>query len=150
MTNLGNNLFKARKDSGLSINEVAKTLDVSIETILSWESNEFIPDIYQSKKLASLYNKSLDELFDFNIDIQDIEHIIKSNNDEISDKIDWTNTWGDKYPILSKYQNEVNIPNYAYKIRGMLNEIKEDYGYTDLDAMLVLKDILYHEWKRLK
>lgn len=29
----------------------------------------------------------------------------------------------------------------------MINEIQETYNYNELDAMLVLKDILYHEWK---
>ena len=36
------------------------------------EADETIPDIYQSKKMAVLYNMSLDELIDFDIDINDI------------------------------------------------------------------------------
>lgn len=61
--------------------------------------------------------------------------------------MNWTNAWSKKYPILATYQNEVNIQKYANIIRELLEEIKSNYNYSDLDAMLVLKDILYHEWK---
>lgn len=29
----------------------------------------------------------------------------------------------------------------------MLDELKAEYGYSELDAMLALKDILYQVWK---
>ena len=61
--------------------------------------------------------------------------------------MNWTNAWSKKYPILATYQNEVNIQKYANIIRELLEEIKSNYNYSDLDAMLILKDILYHEWK---
>ena len=75
--NLGNNLFQARKKAGLSQEMVAEKLGVSRQTISKWETDETIPDIYQSKKLAKLYNLTLDELIDFDIDIKEIEEIIK-------------------------------------------------------------------------
>ena len=53
--NLGNNLFQARKKAGMSQEEVAEKLGVSRQTISKWETDETIPDIYQSKKLAKLY-----------------------------------------------------------------------------------------------
>ena len=57
---------------------------------------------------------------------------------------------GKKYPILIQYQSEVNIPNYAFRIATMLDELQEEYQYSQQDAMLVLKDILYHVWKERK
>ena len=65
--NLGNNLFQARKKAGLSQESVAEKLGVSRQTISKWETDETIPDIYQSKKLAKLYKLSLDELIEFDI-----------------------------------------------------------------------------------
>lgn len=50
-------------------------------------------------------------------------------------------------PILIQYQQEVNIPNYAHRINVMLNELKQKYRYSEQDAMLVLKDILYRTGK---
>lgn len=106
-----------------------------------------MPDIYQSKKLAKLYHLSLDELFGFDVDLKEIEHIIKNTDEKKEAKVDWTNAWSKKYPVLATYQQVVNIDGYASVIRKMLEQLEMDYGYNDLDSMLVLKDILYHEWK---
>lgn len=35
---------------------------------------------------------------------------------------------------------------YIIRIRELLDSLKNRYGYNDLDAMLVLKDILSHAW----
>ena len=145
--NLGNNLFQARKKVGLSQETVAEKLGVSRQTVSKWETDETVPDIYQEKKLAKLYNLTLDELIEFDIDVKEIEEVIKNTNEEKEAKINWTNAWSKKYPVLSTYQNEVDISKYAFEIRSMLSSLSKEYGFNDLDSMLVLKDILYHEWK---
>lgn len=143
----GNNLFQARKKVGLSQETIAEKLGVSRQTISKWETDETIPDIYQSKKLAKLYHLSLDELIEFDADVKEIEQIIKNTNEKTEAKINWTNMWGKKYPILVSYQKNVDTKKYASQIREMLEELKTVYEYNELDSMLVLKDILYHEWK---
>lgn len=148
--NLGNNLFQARKKAGLSQEIVAEKLGVSRQTISKWETDETVPDIYQSKKLAKLYNLSLDELIEFDADIKEIEEVIKNTNEETEAKINWTNAWSKKYPVLATYPKIVNISKYSEKIRQMLDSLTYEYGYNELDSMLVLKDILYHEWKDKK
>ena len=45
------------------------------------------------------------------------------------------------------YQTEVNTENYAFRIAKMFDEIKEEYGDSKQDSMLVLKDILYNVYK---
>lgn len=145
--NLGNHLMQARKKAGLSQEAVAEKLGVSRQTISKWETDETVPDIYQSKKLAKLYHLSLDELIEFDVELKEIEHIIKNTDEKKEAKVDWTNAWSKKYPVLATYQQVVNIDGYASVIRKMLEQLKMDYGYNDLDSMLVLKDILYHEWK---
>lgn len=145
--NLGNNLFHARKKCGLSQEDVAEKLGVSRQTVSKWETDETLPDIRQSKKMAVLYNMSLDELIEFDIDVKEIQQIIEKTSEQIEEKIDWTSAWGKKYPILIQYQNEVNIPKYATRIDSMVNELMEEYQYSNLDAFLVLKDILGKVWK---
>lgn len=144
---LGRSLFQARKKTGLSQEIVAEKLGVSRQTISKWETDETVPDIYQAKRLAKLYNLSLDELIEFDIDVKEIEKVIKNIDEEKESKINWTNAWSKKYPVLAIYQNKVDIPKYAIEIRKLLDNLGFEYGYNKLESMLILKDILYHEWK---
>lgn len=145
--NLGNSLFHARRKRGLSQEAVAEKLGVSRQTVSKWETDETVPDIRQSKKMAVLYHVSLDELIDFDMELQEIQEAIDRTGGEREEKIDWTAAWGKKYPVLLAYPSKVNVPNYARRIDGMLEELKREYSLGEQDAMLVLKDILYHTWK---
>ena len=140
----------ARKQAGMSQEELALQMHVVRQTVSKWETDETLPDIRQSKRMAVLYKVSLDELIDFDVDMKEIERAIEKSGVEKDEKVDWTKAWGKKYPILLRYQNEVNIPNYAVRLRKMLDELKTEYGYGELDAFLVLKDILGQEWKNRK
>ncbi len=147
---LGNNLLQARKKKGLSQEEVAEKLGVSRQTISKWETDETLPDIRQSKSLAVLYSLSLDELIEFDIDVKEIQEMINKTTEEVSDKIDWTNVWSKKYPVLATYQNEVEVDRFATELKRLLDSLQKEYGYSQLDAFLVLKDILAVVWKDKK
>ena len=151
MMNLGNNLFQARKKCGFSQEEVAEKLGVSRQTISKWETDETLPDIRQSKRLALLYRLSLDELIDFDMDVQEVEQAIERTSAALEEKIDWTKAWGKKYPILLTYRQDVtDVDVYAEKLSEMIGELRRAYGYNELDAFLVLKDILAAVWKGRK
>lgn len=79
--------------------------------------------------------------------MEDIKIILNDVDDNNQNSVDWTKVWSNKYPILNKYQKEVDISLYASKINEMLFDLQNKYGYSKQDAMLVLKDILYHEYK---
>ena len=147
---LGNSLFNARKKKALSQEEVAEKLGVGRQTISKWETSETLPDIRQAKKLAVLYGLSLDELIEFDAGVQAIQDIIEKTSEEVSDKIDWTKLWSKKYPVLATYQKTVCIPYYAQKLNKLLIVLEKQYGYNELDAFLVLKDILATIWKGRK
>ena len=78
--------------------------------------------------------------------MENIEKIIKNTNEENQSKVNWTKAWSTKYPILKTYKQEVDIEKYKQEIRKLLNNLQETYHYNELDAMLVLKDILAHEY----
>lgn len=118
--NLGNSLFRARKKSGLSQEEVAEKLGISRQTVSKWETGDTLPDIRQSKRLALLYHLSLDELIDFDLDVQEIEQAIARSDEKRDEKIDWTRAWGKKYPILLEYPAQVNTEYYAVRLDELL------------------------------
>ena len=144
---LGNSLYTARKKSGLSQEAVAEKLGVSRQTISKRETDETLPDIRQTKHLAQLYHLTLDELVDFNPDQQEIEQIIAHTSAQVQKQIDWTKAWSKQYPILATYQQQVDPKPYADGLHALLAQLQAAYGYSRLDAMLVLKDILAHTWK---
>lgn len=82
--------------------------------------------------------------------MEDIEKIIKQTNEQNQEKIDWTKAWSEKYPVLATYRDKVDVEKYAKEIRKLLESLQQECQYTQLDAMLVLKDILYQEWKNQK
>ncbi len=139
---LGNSLFNARRKSGLSQEEVAEKLGVSRQTISKWELDETLPDIRQSRKLSVLYHVTLDELVDFDIKVKEIEEVIERTSEETQQKIDWTQMWAKKYPVLASYKQEVSTGVYTTKLQEMLADLRRTYGYGEEDAFLVLKDIL--------
>lgn len=148
--NLGSSLSAARRKSGLSQEAVAEKLGVSRQTVSKWETDESLPDIRQSKRLALLYHLSLDELIDFDLDVQEIQRAIDRTPDAVADKVDWNRAWGKKYPILLSYREQVDAAPYAQGLAQLLDKLKGDYGYSELDAMLVLKDILARVWQERK
>ena len=144
---LGSSLYNARKQSGLSQEEVAGKLGVSRQTISKWETDETLPDIRQSKGLAMLYHLTLDELIEYNFDDQQARQMIESVSDQAQEKIDWNRVWSKKYPVLAEYHKTVRVEDYAPTLREMLTQLRVTYGYNDTDALLVLKDILARVWK---
>lgn len=147
---LGSSLCRARKKSGLSQEAVAEKLGVSRQTISKWETDETLPDIRQSKRMAALYKLSLDELIDFDLEVQEVQEAIERTSDKVTEKIDWTRAWGKKYPVLVTYQETVDPAPYAQELARLLDQLKKEYGYSELDAMLVLKDILAKVWQARK
>ena len=129
---------------------VAGKLGVSRQTISKWETDETLPDIQQSKRLAVLYGLSLDELVEFDMDVKEIQEAIDRTSEDVTNKIDWTKAWSKKYPILVQYQKEVEVEHYASQLDGLLHDLEKKYGYDELNSFLVLKDILAVVWKRRK
>ena len=144
---LGSSLYQARKKSGLSQENVAEKLGVSRQTISKWETDETLPDIRQSKGLATLYHVTLDELIEYDFDERQAQEMIDSVSEEAQARIDWNKVWSKKYPVLATYPQKVRIGDYAPALGEMLTRLRVDYGYNHTDAVLVLKDILARVWK---
>ena len=60
----GNYLTELRKSSGLTQRYVAYELDVSDKAVSKWENGKSSPNIDEMRKLASLYDISINDLID--------------------------------------------------------------------------------------
>ena len=111
------------------------------------ENGETLPDIRQAKRLSVLYHLTLDELIAFDAEVEEIERVIENTSEAVEKKVDWTKVWGKKYPVLLTYPQTVQIDDYAQPLRELLSRLRREYGYSEVDACLVLKDILAHVWQ---
>ena len=143
---LGSSLFQGRKQSGMSQEAVAEKLGVSRQTVSKWETDETLPDIRQAKRLAMLYGLTLDELIDFDLDVQELERVVRNTSEEVQQKVNWNKLWAEQYPVLASYRQEVDVDQYTPALRELLRKLSADHGYSELDAFLVLKDILAGLW----
>ena len=142
---LGEKLLDLRKKAGLSQEDVADKLGVSRQTVSKWETDQTVPELIKAKLLSQLYNVSYDYLISGSAiggDVTSIEMIV--------DEIDWTSAWSKKYPILASYQGVKGIDSYRERISALYDEFKDEFGFNDVDTVLVLKDILYHKYKMAK
>lgn len=58
-----NNIYKYRKENGVTQAELAEYLGVSPQAISKWEQEVSVPDIYLIPKIALFFNISIDTLF---------------------------------------------------------------------------------------
>lgn len=82
--NIGEKLKNARNVSQYTQERIAEELQVSRQTISSWENNRSYPDIISLIKLSNLYKISLDSLLKDDIDM--IKHLDESTNIVASNK----------------------------------------------------------------
>ena len=146
MSSLGQSLTRARKKQGLTQEQVGEKLGVSRQTISKWELDETLPDIRQARHLAQLYHTTLDDLMDYDAQVEEIQRVIQHTSQETQEKIDWSKLWGEMYPILNTYPQQVEASRYTGPLEGLLQDLRETYGYSPLDAFLVLKDLLGKLW----
>ena len=96
----------------------------------------------QAKAMAAFYGVSLDSLLSFDVRLEEIKNAISQSDGNFQKSLDWTALWAEKYPVLASYKGTVDIERYQKALSELLSSLKSEYGYNDLDALLVLKDIL--------
>ena len=79
---LGNKIMTLRKKNNLSQEDLAEKVGVTRQTISKWELEETTPDINQAKKLSMIFNISLDELVNNDVNSILIEKV--SNTERLA------------------------------------------------------------------
>ena len=80
--NLGKKIAELRKKNNLSQEELAEKVGVARQTISKWEIGDTTPDINQVKIISKIFNISIDELVDNDINNLIVEKI--SNTEKLA------------------------------------------------------------------
>ena len=116
MNDLGERLFKLRRDKKLSQEEVAEKLNVTRQTVSKWETNQSMPDFDKVVPLCELYGITPDELF---IELKGKE-----------------NTKNNECDIYLEEEEKIKISKIiglaALKYADLSNQISKDYIF-DID-----------------
>ena len=82
----GNKLSSLRKQSNLTQADLAEKIGVSRQAITKWENDSGLPDLANIKKIASIFNVTIDELLDYRAEE------IQLNLNTTTEKIDRKNS----------------------------------------------------------
>lgn len=80
--NLGKKIAELRKKNNLSQEELAEKVGVARQTISKWEIGDTTPDIKQVKIISKIFNISIDELVDNDINNVIVEKV--SNTEKLA------------------------------------------------------------------
>lgn len=76
--NIGKKIVELRKGSNYTQEKLASKLDITRQTLSNWESNISSPDLEQAKKIAELFNISLDDLVNIKFEIDTNKNILNT------------------------------------------------------------------------
>ncbi|QSX04856.1 helix-turn-helix transcriptional regulator [Sedimentibacter sp. zth1] len=117
--NIGDKIRNLRKERGLTQEMIAEHFNLSAQAISKWETNLAYPDITLVPSIASFFNISVNELFDF--DTTEIEaEVMKivDNNSKFRDNAP-EKAEGILREGLKKYpNNEILLNNLLYVLHG--------------------------------
>lgn len=128
---LGKNIAKARKDAGMTQEQLAEKMQVARQTVSKWEAGITMPTVPGLVQLAKVLGTDCNSL------LAEEEKQPEIKQTEKGYVVDWTKL----YPILVTYEQEMNCAPYETQFAAMIREVQRTYGYSAEDAMLALKDI---------
>ena len=121
----GEKLSSLRKQANLTQSDLADKLNVSRQAITKWEGDIGLPDLENIKKLASIFNVSIDELLDYKSEeiklvLETTEEKIGKENSKLKDVDDF---------ILQRFSN-------AESIIRLTREVKLSFWQEVLDFFI--------------
>lgn len=117
----GEKIQRLRNEQNLSQKELAEKLEVSRQAIAKWETNRGIPDIENLKRIAQLFNISIDYLVYEEESIQD--YVMKIPIDIEQFPMPKGNAVREDQVVLENYPNAQSIRE-LYRQKKMTNKEK--------------------------
>ena len=128
---LANRLYEYRKQSGLSQEELAEKLGISRQSVSKWERAESCPDTDNLIELSKIYNVTMDELLNTNIDIvvskEEIETKVIEEQQKYKIVINHSNNFH-----TDKNGNQVTLNDDCIEINNLENGDNTTLSYEEL------------------
>ncbi|MBR1640838.1 MAG: helix-turn-helix transcriptional regulator [Butyrivibrio sp.] len=133
---VSDNIKRYRKDMGLTQEELAEAMGVTIGAVSKWENGGNIPDITTLMELANLYNISMDELLGYDKSSKNIDALDKKI-DDLCDQHRFEEAVSEANAALARYPHTFKIlfrcaRMYFYKY---IEEDKEKDRESAIDLM---------------
>lgn len=132
---IGQRIARERRNLNLTQEQLSEKLGVSRQTVSKWEQDIILVGTNKLIELCDILEVSIDYL----LTGEEKNNKIEVKNGENGFEIDWTKV----YPVLSTYQDEVDMDYYLAHFENMIKEAMKKYDYSLEDAVLVLKDVFY-------
>ncbi len=132
---IGQRIARERRNLNLTQEQLSEKLGVSRQTVSKWEQDIILVGTNKLIELCDILGVSIDYL----LKGEEKNYKVEVKNREKGLEIDWTKV----YPILTKYQNEIDMDYYLSHFENMIKEAMKKYDYSLEDAVLVLKDVFY-------
>ncbi len=109
--NIGENILFYRKKAQMSQENLSEKVGVTRQTISNWELEESYPDVKQLIKLAEIFEVSLDNLVNTQIENKIVDD--EDNKITIVSKIENTIVYCNKVKSSQKFKGGKSSPKYA-------------------------------------
>ena len=121
----GEKLSSLRKQANLTQGDLADKLNVSRQAVTKWEGDVSLPDLENVKKLASIFNVTIDELLDYKT--EEIKLVLETTEEKIGKENSKLKNVDDF--ILTRFSN-------AESIYRLTREIKLTFWQEVLDFFI--------------
>lgn len=132
---IGQRIARERRNLNLTQEQLSEKLGVSRQTVSKWEQDIILVGTNKLIELCDILEVSIGYL----LTGEEKNNKIEVKNGENGFEIDWTKV----YPVLSTYQDEVDMDYYLSHFEKLIKEAMKKYDYSLEDAVLVLKDVFY-------
>lgn len=116
--NLANNIRELRKQQGLTQEQLAEALGVTVGAVYKWENARSTPDVTLIMELADMFQVSVDALLGYEVRNNDKEHIVARLKRYIYEHV-LEEALQDAEKALKKYPNSFEIVYYSAELYGV-------------------------------
>lgn len=105
---INNNIARFRKERGLTQEQLASLLNVSVSAVSKWELGNNRPDLELLPALAEIFQISIDSLLGYEKSYKNLDKILDKINIFLAEE-QYSDALREAYTVLQRYPNDIRI-----------------------------------------